>query len=185
MTPLDNLSSQLYKVDMEKNAFGFINTQTRPPASGEAEIGFTVHDASAATGCQESALQFWSGPGRAITPGVAVAQPKAPRLPKLFDTRNLVQIRVLTILSERGLGQEVWRALQQSVPQTCWDLAATTHELVLLTNGTEWHYYAGREAEVQRELARETARAHDVVVINLTRIKKELHAWLSTEKGKI
>jgi len=161
---------------MKKTTFGFIDLTT--PTTAVGKIGFTVHEASAATGCQESALQYWSGPGQAIRPAVAVAKPKAPRLPKLFDVHNLVQIKVLTILSTRGLGQEMWRALQESVPPSCWDLAAPLSERLVLVDGTTWHYCAGIEMEVQRQIDRLLTQAADVVVINLTRVKQELRTRL-------
>jgi hypothetical protein len=163
---------------MSKSTFTFLHEDPPSPSPLVMKDGFTVQEASAATGCTAPALQNWSGPAKAITP--AVAHPQRVRTPKLFDWNNLVQIRVLTILSERRVEQAAWHALRQTIPPECWDpTSAHPAEVLLLTDGTDWHYLHGKEADVQRRSGQLLTSHQDALSVNLAHVKRELRDKLA------
>src|SRR2546422_820064 len=101
---------------------------------------FTVQETSAATGVTVSTLHYWTGPARVITP--EIAHPGVQRAPKLFSSQNLVQIATLKILSARGLGLDVWQALQQVAQPAWWDLRTEDEERLVFLDGKTWRYYS-------------------------------------------
>jgi hypothetical protein len=135
---------------------------------------YSVQQASAATGVTTTNIHYWTGPAHVITP--EVAHPQIQRSPKEFSVENLVELAVLKLLSERGVGLDAMRGLQQTVRPAWRDLTTEASEILVFTEGKSWHYLKGSPEQVQEQLVKELLQGRDAVVINLGQVKKELRA---------
>jgi hypothetical protein len=85
------------------------------PAPGDWDAvhgtwSFTVQDAANLTGASMRSISFWSGPAHVVTPDIAGGH----RNRKWFSARNLVQLRVVSVLTERWIALNSLRALMRT-----------------------------------------------------------------------
>src|SRR6266566_5937629 len=75
-----------------------------------ASRGFSVKEAANITSVPSTSVNFWSGRAKVLTPEVAYAG-RGSR--KLFSERNLVQIRLTHLLTQRWIPLKTIRALMR------------------------------------------------------------------------
>ncbi len=142
----------------------------------------SVNVAARATRVPERSVSFWSGPAKILTPEVRGGG-KGSR--KLFSERNLVQLRVTHLLTQRWIALKTVRALMRAAnrewkerrinwfqlfPSPGAELPEV--ELLTCTEGGDWKRWTSREAsggpwgELQRH--------EDAIVVNLRRVKEEI-----------
>lgn len=114
-------------------------------------IKFAVKEAAQATEVPERSITFWGGPAKVITPEVASGG-KGRR--KLFSARNLVQLRVTYLLTQRWIGLKTVRALMETARRerqhtgTDWfqlslgrQADPTPEEFLTCTGTRTWHMW--------------------------------------------
>ena len=86
---------------------------TDPPGSTvlrQTSRGFSVNEAAQITSVPSTSMNFWSGRANVLTPEVAYAGRGSRRL---FSERNLVQIRLTHLLTQRWIPLKTIRALMR------------------------------------------------------------------------
>jgi DNA-binding transcriptional MerR regulator len=149
---------------------------------------FTVKDVARITGASEHNVRFWVGKVGIIEPGVA--NPRVRRAPKMFSTRNLVQLAVVKIMAERGIGLDIIKeAMRYESPSglDVWDPGSAGVEVFVCVQGRAWYHfytesrnYTGRATDLFERLMSSIGKLSwaytDVVVVNLTTVKEQVRA---------
>jgi hypothetical protein len=148
------------------------NTGVRP-----ASRGFSVKEAAKLTSVPSTSVNFWSGRANILTPDVANAG-RGSR--KLFSERNLVQIRVTHLLTQRWIPLRTIRALMRrnldwfNPRIRVWGAA----EILVCRGNVDWHLRSsglsdqGQPSVLLKELWLDLAAHEDVLVVNLAKVKR-------------
>ena len=142
-----------------------------------ASRGFSVKEAAKLTSVPSTSVNFWSGRAKILTPDVAYAG-RGSR--KLFSERNLVQIRVTHLLTQRWIPLRTIRALMRRKldwfnPRT---LAWGPAEILVCRGNVDWHLRSsglsdqGQPSTLLAELWHDLAAHEDVLVVNLAKVKR-------------
>jgi DNA-binding transcriptional MerR regulator len=148
------------------------NTGVRP-----ASRGFSVKEAAKLTSVPSTSVNFWSGRAKILTPDVANAG-RGSR--KLFSERNLVQIRVTHLLTQRWIPLRTIRALMRRKldwfnPRT---LVWGPVQILVCRGNVDWHLRSsgvsdqGQPSGLLEELWHDLAAHEDVLVVNLAKVKR-------------
>jgi len=144
--------------------------------------GFSVKEAARITGVPATSVNFWSGRAKILRPEIAY-RGKGSR--KLFSARNLVQIRVTYLLTQRWIPLATVRALIKKsywfdLQQSAWGPA----EILVCRRTSEWHLRssgvtaAARPTELLDALWDDLANREDIIVVNLARVKHTIREAL-------
>jgi MerR HTH family regulatory protein len=148
------------------------NTGVRP-----ASRGFSVKEAAKLTSVPSTSVNFWSGRAKILTPDVANAG-RGSR--KLFSERNLVQIRVTHLLTQRWIPLRTIRALMRrnldwfNPRIRVWGAA----EILVCRGNVDWDLRSsglsdqGQPSVLLKELWLDLAAHEDVLVVNLAKVKR-------------
>ena len=148
------------------------NTGVRP-----ASRGFSVKEAAKLTSVPSTSVNFWSGRAKILTPDVANAG-RGSR--KLFSERNLVQIRVTHLLTQRWIPLRTIRALMRrnldwfNPRAHVWGPA----EILVCRGNVDWQLRSsglsdqGQPSVLLKELWLDLAAHEDVLVVNLAKVKR-------------
>jgi hypothetical protein len=145
-----------------------------------AKEEFTVQEAARITGASERNIRFWAGPAAVITP--EVADPKVQRSPKLFSPRNLFQLAVVKILTDRWIGLDVVRGMLQKRKVDWWKSDLRQTEVIVFRDGKNWGYRftpvppPGNSLPegILEPLEKDIVDAEDVVIVNLSKVKRRI-----------
>jgi hypothetical protein len=147
------------------------NTGVRP-----ASRGFSVKEAAKLTSVPSTSVNFWSGRAKILTPDVANVG-RGSR--KLFSERNLVQIRVTHLLTQRWIPLRTIRALMRrnldwfNPRIRVWGAA----EILVCRGNVDWDLRSsglsdqGQPSVLLKELWLDLAAHEDVLVVNLAKVK--------------
>src|SRR5215510_8095356 len=135
---------------------------------------WTIPQASGATGTSNRTAYYWTSELGLITPA---NDPGSRGAAKELSTENVVQLGVLKILGDRGLGLECARNLMQVARREWWAPSAQKSERLVLVNGTRWVLCSEEdEREVMKKVGEVLIASHDGLVINLTAVKRMVQA---------
>jgi len=141
-----------------------------------ASRGFSVKEAAKLTSVPSTSVNFWSGRAKVLTPEVAYAG-RGSR--KLFSERNLVQIRLTHLLTQRWIPLKTIRALMRRQmdwfnPRTdVWGPA----ELLVCRGNVDWQLHGsglsaqGQPTVLLKALWHDVEAHEDVLVVNLAKVK--------------
>jgi len=144
--------------------------------------GFSVKEAARITRVPATSVNFWSGRAKVLQPEIA-HRGKGSR--KLFSARNLVQIRVTYLLTQRWMPLTTVRALIKrghwfDLQQSAWGPV----EILVCRQTREWHLRssgvtpAGRPTRLLDALWDDLADREDIIVVNLARVKRMIREAL-------
>lgn len=145
-----------------------------------AKEKFTVQEAARITGASERNIRFWAGPAVVITP--EVADPKVQRSPKLFSPRNLFQLAVVKILTDRWIGLDVLRGMLQKRKVDWWKSDLRQTEVIVFRDGKNWEYRFtpvpppgnSLPEDILKPLEKDIVDAEDMVIVNLSKVKRRI-----------
>lgn len=137
--------------------------------------GFSVKEAAQITRVPPSSVNFWSGRAKVLRPEVAYAG-RGSR--KLFSERNLVQIRLTHLLTQRWIPLKTIRALMRKVhwfsPRDhVWGPA----EILVCRGNVDWQLRSsglseeGQPTALLEALWKDLDKHEDILVLNLAKVK--------------
>ena len=152
---------------------------------------FTVQEAAKIVGTTERNVRFWSGPAGIVT--AEISNPQIQRSPKLFSRRNLLELRIVTVLAQRGIGLDhIRRALTSLAekidqhpsiierllkkPETQSLLAWNSLKTWRLTAWDEDSEKAGENIIAAQNVYREIVRSEVTIVVNIGLLARRILA---------
>jgi DNA-binding transcriptional MerR regulator len=151
---------------------------TKVQTSGVGTRSFSVKEAAKITRVPRSSVNFWSGRAKVLMPEVAYAG-RGSR--KLFSERNLVQIRLVHLLTQRWIPLKTVRAL---VKKLHWfdprDHVWGPAEIVVCRGNTDWQLRStgvteeGQPTALLEALWKDVTAHEDLLVVNLAKVKRDI-----------
>ena len=147
----------------------------------DMKTAFTVQDAAQLTGAEKRNIRYWVGI-KVLKAEVQDAQ--VQRTPKLFSLKNVFQIGTVELLSEWAVPHDLLRNIMEKAE--IWSPGIEGTEMLVLKWPGMWKYQFSPEPLSKERLplmlsvflASLIAQSEDILVVNLSNIKRRILAQL-------